>query len=59
MDKFQKYYTGNQFPEGPVIRTQHFHCHGPGSNSGWQTKIPVRDQQQQQQQNHAKWKIKF
>ena len=27
------------FPGGPVVRTQHFHCQGPGSIPGWGTKI--------------------
>ena len=28
------------FPGGPVVRTQRFQCHGPGSIPGWGTKIP-------------------
>ena len=26
-------------PGGPVVRTWHFHCSGPGSIPGWGTKI--------------------
>ena len=29
-----------EFPGGAVIRTQRFHCCGPGSVPGWGTKIP-------------------
>ena len=29
-----------EFPGGPVVRTQCFHCWGLGSIPGWQTKIP-------------------
>ena len=32
--------NGGEFPGGPVIRTQHFHCRGPGLIPGWGTKIP-------------------
>ena len=28
------------FPGSPVIRTQYFHCGGPGSVPGWGIKIP-------------------
>ena len=28
-----------EFPGGPVVRTWHFHCWGPGSIPGWGTKI--------------------
>ena len=28
------------FPGGPVVRTQRFHCHGRGTIPGWGTKIP-------------------
>ena len=28
-----------KFPGGPVLRTQHFHCRGPGSIPGRGTKI--------------------
>ena len=28
-----------KFPDGLVIRTQHFHCQGPGSIPGQGTKI--------------------
>ena len=27
------------FPGGPVVRTQHFHCQGPGSIPAWGTKV--------------------
>ena len=29
-----------EFPGGPVVRTRHFHRHGPGSTAGRGTKIP-------------------
>ena len=29
-----------EFPGGPVVRTQYFHCCGLGSIPGWETKIP-------------------
>ena len=29
-----------EFPEGPVVRTWHFNCCGPGSIPDWGTKIP-------------------
>ena len=29
-----------EFPGGPVVRTWHFHCRGPGFDPGWGTKIP-------------------
>ena len=29
-----------KFFGGPVVRTQRFHCPGPGSITGWGTKIP-------------------
>ena len=29
-----------KFFGGPVVRTQRFHCQGPGSITGWGTKIP-------------------
>ena len=29
-----------EFTGSPVVRTQHFHCHGPGLISDWGTKIP-------------------
>ena len=32
--------TSQEFPGGPVVRTQHFHCPGLGSIPGWGTKIP-------------------
>ena len=32
--------TFREFPCGPAVRTWHFHCRGPGSVSGWGTKIP-------------------
>ena len=28
-----------EFPGSPVVRTQHFHCHGPGSIPGQETQI--------------------
>ena len=28
-----------EFPDGTVVRTQRFHCCGPGSMPGWGTKI--------------------
>ena len=28
-----------EFPEGPVVRIQLFHCHSPGSIPGWGTKL--------------------
>ena len=28
-----------EFPGGPVVRTPHFHCRGPGSIPGQGTKI--------------------
>ena len=30
-----------EFPGGPVIRTWHFHCWGPGSVPGQGTNIPA------------------
>ena len=30
-----------EFPGGPVVRSQHFHCWGPGSIPGRGTKIPT------------------
>ena len=32
--------TNAKFPGSPVVRTQCFHCWGPGSIPGWGTKIP-------------------
>ena len=29
-----------EFLGSPVVRTQHFHCRGPGSIPGWGTRIP-------------------
>lgn len=29
-----------EFPDGPKVRSWHFHCWGPGLNPGWGTKIP-------------------
>ena len=29
-----------EFPDSPVVRTWHFHCHDLGSIPGWETKIP-------------------
>ena len=29
-----------EFPGSPMVRTQGFHCHGPGSIPGQGTKIP-------------------
>ena len=29
-----------EFLGGPVVRTRHFHCQGPGSIPGQGTKIP-------------------
>ena len=29
-----------EFPGSPVVKTQHFHCRGPGSIPGLGTKIP-------------------
>ena len=29
-----------EFPDGPVVRTQHFHCCDLGSIPGWGTKVP-------------------
>lgn len=31
---------GVPFPGSSVVKTRHFHCHGPGSGPGWGTKIP-------------------
>lgn len=28
-----------ELPGHPVVRTQHFHCHGPGSSLGWGTRL--------------------
>ena len=36
---FIQWGTTREFPGGPVVRTQHFHCYGPGSIPGWETKI--------------------
>ena len=33
----QKFWL-REFPGGPVVRTGHIHCHGPGSVSRWGTK---------------------
>ena len=48
-----------EFPGGPVVRTLHFHCRGPGFNPGWGTKIPQavrhgqkKQKQKQKQKNH-------
>ena len=38
-----------EFPGGLVIRTQHFHWHGPGSIPGQGTKIPQITQHSQGQ----------
>ena len=32
--------VAREFPGGPVVRTWHFHCCGPGSMLGQGTKIP-------------------
>ena len=29
-----------EFPGGPVVRPQHFHCRDPGSIPGWGTNVP-------------------
>ena len=29
-----------EFSDSVVVRTQYFHCWGPGSIPGWGTKIP-------------------
>ena len=31
-----------EFSGSPVVRTQWFHCWGPGSMPGWETKIPYK-----------------
>ena len=36
----QKRGHSREFPGGPVVRTQHFHCQGPVSIPGGGTKIP-------------------
>ena len=33
-----------EFPGSPMVRTQGFHCHGPGSIPGQGTKIPQATQ---------------
>ena len=33
------YRMDREFPGGPVVRTWHCHCHGPGSISRQETKI--------------------
>ena len=33
-----------EFPGGPVVRTRHFHCWGPGSIPGQETEIPQASQ---------------
>ena len=45
---------GGEFPGGPVARTLHVHCWGPGSVPGWGTKIPQATQQSQIRKK--KWK---
>ena len=32
-------YDTREFPGGPMVRTQRFHCQGPGSIPGQRTKI--------------------
>ena len=31
--------NSREFPGGPVVSTQHFHCKGMSSISGWGTEI--------------------
>ena len=41
---FKQYLEGQgEFPGGPVVKTQHFHCRGMGSVPGWGTKIPYAE----------------
>ena len=35
-----------EFPGSPVVRTQHFHCHGPGSIPGQETQISCTEHYQ-------------
>ena len=43
-----------EFPGGPVVRTQCFHCRGLGSASGWGTKIPQASQRGQKKKKKKK-----
>ena len=45
-----------EFPGGPVVRTQCFHCRGPGSIPGQGTKIPKAVLQGQKNKNKNKTK---
>ena len=40
MEMFLNKKVAREFPGGPVVRTWHFHCCGPGSTLGQGTKIP-------------------
>ena len=40
-------YVFMEFPDGPVVRTQHFHCCDIGSIPGEGTKIPQATQHNQ------------
>ena len=47
-----------EFPGGPVLRTPHFHCQGPGSIPGQGTKIPQaaqHDQKRKKKKKILKW----
>ena len=39
-----------KFSDGPVVRTQDFHCQGPGSTPDWRIKILQATQHRQTKQ---------
>ena len=57
--KFIELYTlkrvnSREFPGGPVVSTQHFHCKGMGSISGWGTEIPHASQYSQENEERKR-----
>ena len=42
-----------EFPSGPVVRTQCFHCCGPGSIPGQGTQIPQAMQYRKKKKNYT------
>ena len=42
-----------EFPGRPVVRTQCFHCHGPGSIPGQGTKIMQATQPKKKKKNYT------
>ena len=48
-----------EFPGGPVVRTLHFHCCGPGLIPGWGTKIPQATQHGQKKKKEKLMLLQF